>query len=535
MTVPATPASSFRRRLSAALAAVAILPVLLLAGLVLVLLSRSFERTAGARLDAAIASVEGVLSRLEATAGVRVGAVASTDLPAAGDDDLRGLAEDWGRRRDLPVLEVVSPDGTVLTSRHWPAGYGLHEQDHVYEGAPRFRREKVAQGYGAVERLAIVAEKPASVGGRAVLVRGGSFVDGAQLEEVTRLMGAAAAIYDEDARQWVAPAGSPLAAWPGGVPGASEGEITLGGESFRWRARPLARGLSLVVAVPRSAIVEVMGGVGRATVIASIVALAGALLAASRLAKRIAAPVTEELRESHERVLQAERVAAWREMARRLAHELKNPIFPIQLSIETLRRVAAEDATGRRLAELFPDASTTILDELRALRKIVDEFSQFARMPAPRPGPVDVNDVVTSVLRLYEPRAGGVEMRAELAAGLPPVAGDRDLLARAVGNLVSNALDALEGKGTLAVRTAAHDGGARIDVEDTGPGLRDEQRARLFTPYYTTKRGGTGLGLAIVQGIVSDHGGRVEVATAPGRGTSFTLYLPGDNAPRTES
>ena len=129
-------------------------------------------------------------------------------------------------------------------------------------------------------------------------------------------------------------------------------------------------------------------------------------------------------------------------------------------------------------------------------------------------------------LRLYAPRAGGVEVRTELAGDLPPVTGDRDLLARALGNLVSNALDALGGAGRLTLRTARHGDGVRIDVEDTGPGLSDEQRTRLFTPYYTTKRGGTGLGLAIVQGIVSDHGGRVEVASAPGQGTAFTLFLP---------
>jgi two-component system, NtrC family, nitrogen regulation sensor histidine kinase NtrY len=118
----------------------------------------------------------------------------------------------------------------------------------------------------------------------------------------------------------------------------------------------------------------------------------------------------------------------------------------------------------------------------------------------------------------------------DLAGDLPLVEGDRDLLARALGNLLSNALDALDGTGKLTLRTARHGGGVRIDVEDTGPGLSDEQRTRLFTPYYTTKRGGTGLGLAIVQGIVSDHGGRVEVASAPGQGTAFTLFLPGDNA-----
>jgi signal transduction histidine kinase len=112
-----------------------------------------------------------------------------------------------------------------------------------------------------------------------------------------------------------------------------------------------------------------------------------------------------------------------------------------------------------------------------------------------------------------------------LAEGLPPANVDRDLLARALGNLVANALEAMPDGGTLRVRTAAEPPGVSVQVEDTGPGLDEEQRTRLFTPYYTTKRGGTGLGLAIVQGIISDHGGRVQVESAPGR-TTFTLLLP---------
>jgi signal transduction histidine kinase len=530
--VTQTTATAFRRRLTAALIAVAVLPVLLLAGLVLVRLSRSFERDADARLASGLDAVSGVLDRMEATATAKLTAVAEEDAPAAGRSDMRPLADEWGRRRDLPMLEIVAPDGTILSSRHWPAGYGLEEQDVRHPDAPRFRVEKVAEGYGAVDRLAVVAEHGATIGDVPVLLRGGRFVDESLLDEVSRLTGTEVGISSRLIDRWIARPRSPLNQWHdarSAIGGPLEGVETLAGESFRWQARPLAEGLYLVVALPRSSTAGVLGGIGRATILAALVALAGALLAASRLARRIAAPVTEELAESRERVLQAERVAAWREMARRLAHELKNPIFPIQLSVETLRRVAEEDASGRRLAEAFPDASTTILEELRALRKIVDEFSQFARMPAPTPAAVDVNEVVDQVLRLYEPRSTGVQIRTELAPGLPPVTGDRDLLSRAIGNLVSNALDALEGRGSLSVRTAAHDGGARIDVEDTGPGLRDEQRARLFTPYYTTKRGGTGLGLAIVQGIVSDHGGRVEVTSTPGRGTAFTLYLPGDN------
>ena len=523
-----TPAGSIRGRLFAAFAAVAIPPILLLAGLVLVLLSRSFERTAAARLDSGIEAVEGWLARMEASARARVAAIALD----AGEGGVRGLAPEIGRRLELGVLEIVDADGVVLSSLHWPAGYGLREQDRAFPDAPRFRVEKAAEGYGAADRLAVVAERTAKLDGRDVVVRGGSFVDGAAVEELARLTGAAVGLRDARAGRWIAGDGSPLARWEGPPPGVAEGEAALAGERFRWKTRPLAEGLTLVVAVPRAAIAEVMGGVGRATVIASVIALAGALLAASLLSSRIAAPVVEELEDSRERVLQAERVAAWREMARRLAHELKNPIFPIQLSIETLRRVAAEDPSGEKLAALFRESSATILDELRALTKIVDEFSRFARMPAPRPAPVSVNDVVEQALALYRPRAAGVEVTTELGAGLPPVVADRDLLARALGNLVGNALDALGGAGRLAVRTSGQGSEVRVDVADTGPGLGPDQRTRLFTPYYTTKKGGTGLGLAIVQGIVSDHGGRVEVETAPGAGTTFTIFLPAaDNRP----
>jgi two-component system, NtrC family, nitrogen regulation sensor histidine kinase NtrY len=220
-------------------------------------------------------------------------------------------------------------------------------------------------------------------------------------------------------------------------------------------------------------------------------------------------------------------VAAWREMARRLAHELKNPIFPIQLSIETLRRVLdQDDGDPRRFSELFLESSETILDELRSLRKIIDEFSDFARMPRPQLARLDVNAVVSRALDLYRPRADSVAIEAALGGALPQVNGDKDQLGRALGNLISNALDAMPDGGRLAVRTAAAPGVVTVEVEDSGPGLTEDQKTRLFTPYFTTKKGGTGLGLAIVQGIVSDHGGRIQVRSEPGHGTSFTLVLP---------
>jgi nitrogen fixation/metabolism regulation signal transduction histidine kinase len=233
--------------------------------------------------------------------------------------------------------------------------------------------------------------------------------------------------------------------------------------------------------------------------------------------------------------VQAERVAAWRELARRLAHDLKNPLFPIQLSLETLRRAAEPEPTAsdaRPFRELVRASSDTMLEALRSLRTIVAEFDEFARLPRPRFEPTDLNELAEQVLALYRPRAEGVRIERQLQADLPLVPADRDLIARALGNLVANALDAMPGGGTLTVRTQAAPGHARLEVADSGPGLAEEERARAFAPYYTTKPGGTGLGLAIVQGIVADHHGRVEVHSEPGRGATFTIVLPSGGGER---
>jgi nitrogen fixation/metabolism regulation signal transduction histidine kinase len=227
-------------------------------------------------------------------------------------------------------------------------------------------------------------------------------------------------------------------------------------------------------------------------------------------------------------------VAAWREMARRLAHELKNPLFPIQVSIETLRRAAEQEhvaESSRAFSTLFEESSDTILEELRLLRGIIDEFSAFARLPRPRFAATDVNEVVQQVLALHRARAGNVEIGVDLALDLPPIPADRDLLAHALGNLVANALDAMPEGGSLRVETTRGADGVTVAVADSGPGIGEDQRARLFTPYFTTKKGGTGLGLSIAQSIVSDHGGRIDVRTAPGEGTTFRLFLPGSPRP----
>jgi len=238
--------------------------------------------------------------------------------------------------------------------------------------------------------------------------------------------------------------------------------------------------------------------------------------------------MTGQLAEQRERLIQTERVAAWRELARRLAHELKNPLFPLQITVENLRRAREQNAED--FDEIFRESTDTLLAEIQNLKTIVGRFSDFAKMPRPELHSLDVNEMVRGVTRLFEPRfiaPGEPKITTELHLDekLPLIQADSVLLHRAIGNLVLNAIDAMPHGGKLTLRTMTHDGGVRLEISDTGAGLTREECERLFTPYYTTKLHGTGLGLAIVQSVVSDHGGRISVSSEPGRGTTFRIEL----------
>lgn len=238
--------------------------------------------------------------------------------------------------------------------------------------------------------------------------------------------------------------------------------------------------------------------------------------------------MTGQLAEQRERLIQTERVAAWRELARRLAHELKNPLFPLQITVENLQRARRQNAND--FDEIFRESTDTLLAEIQNLKTIVNRFSDFAKMPRPELHSLDVNEMVHGVTRLFEPRfiaPGEPKITTELHLDekLPVIQADSTLLHRAIGNLVLNAIDAMPNGGKLTLRTMAHDGGVRLEISDTGAGLTREECERLFTPYYTTKLHGTGLGLAIVQSVVSDHGGRISVMSEPGRGTTFRIEL----------
>jgi two-component system nitrogen regulation sensor histidine kinase NtrY len=225
-------------------------------------------------------------------------------------------------------------------------------------------------------------------------------------------------------------------------------------------------------------------------------------------------------------LIRAQKAAAWREVARRLAHEIKNPLTPIQLCAERLRRhfAGAPDATRA----LVDECTTTIVGEVESLKGLVDEFSQFARMPAPRAVPTDLHALLDDTLSLYRGLFTDVRLQWVLAPDVPEISVDPEQLRRVVINLVDNAIEATDRAGTIELSTH-HDPASRIVrivVADDGPGIPAAERDKLFLPYYSTKHRGSGLGLAIVRRIVAEHGGSIEVRDNMPRGTRFEIELP---------
>ena len=239
--------------------------------------------------------------------------------------------------------------------------------------------------------------------------------------------------------------------------------------------------------------------------------------------------MTAELLAQKERLIQAERVAAWRELARRLAHELKNPLFPLQLTMENL--VRARQQTPDQFDEVFLESSRTLLAEIANLKGIISKFSDFSKMPQPQLRPVQINEVIRGLAQLFQsqlkaPERAKIGCELLLDADLQPVAADAELLHRAISNLILNAIEAMPQGGTMTLRTRDDGDKVFIEVADTGAGLTPDQCECIFTPYFTSKTHGTGLGLAIVQSIVSDHKGRIRVESEPGRGATFVIELP---------
>ena len=255
--------------------------------------------------------------------------------------------------------------------------------------------------------------------------------------------------------------------------------------------------------------------------------------------------MTGELVAQRDRLVQTERVAAWRELARRLAHELKNPLFPLQLTVENLIR--GRELPAAEFDEVFRESTQTLGMEIANLKTIIGRFSDFSRMPKPQLERIDANEALRRVAQLYfRPAARGeqepsenlspafkIKCMLEIASDPLFIHVDPELLHRALSNLVLNAMDAMPQGGTLTLSAQPKGKAVELRVADTGEGLTPEECERLFTPYYTTKQHGTGLGLAIVQSVVADHQGGIAVESRVGGGATFVITLP--RADGTES
>ncbi len=242
--------------------------------------------------------------------------------------------------------------------------------------------------------------------------------------------------------------------------------------------------------------------------------------------------MTVSLKKENERRLSAERIAAWQDVARTMAHEIKNPLWPIQLSIRSLKR--AYESKSDDFNKIFTECTDTIIEEVESLRRIVDEFSNFARMPKAQLKPEDINDIIKDTLALYKSLPEGIDITTNFYDNIPMVMADKEQLSRAFINIINNAIQAMPNGGSLTIATSVSQSPesinspsvVKITFSDTGIGISSEIKDKIFQPYVTTKEDGTGLGMAVVARIINEHNGKIEFESQQNVGTIFTISLP---------
>lgn len=538
------------------------------------------------------AEVAGAVDRLASSEHARAMAF---ELTQSGDSapyltEAQTMAQD----AQLDFLEIVGPDGNVVSSAQWPARFGYPEPAAAEPAQGTFlKREDLPDGSTALGLFAVRAIGGASP---AVKLVGGERLDQGFLADLPVAPGMTIGLYSEAS---AAPAQSTsevqsafdparLAGPSGTVASAARyqalidaarrsGEQTNGvvnltdqrENSLNATAIPLKNQAGdvmavLIVAISRAGMVEAQqhiraiaygvaaGGIFLAIVFSLWVAarVSRPIEELARAAEEVASGnwgthvpsrgrdevsvlarsfnhMTDQLTSQRERLVQSERVAAWRELARRLAHELKNPLFPLQLTVENLVRARA--LPEEEFDEIFRESTATLGAEIANLKTIIGRFSDFSKMPKPELERMDARDAINRVHALYantSQSAAEINFALDVSPEPMPIDADTELLHRALSNLVLNAIDAMPDGGTLTLAAHPKGEGVELRVADTGEGLTPEECERLFTPYYTTKQHGTGLGLAIVQSVVADHAGTITVEGAPGGGAAFIITLP---------
>ncbi|HEY3628664.1 MAG TPA: ATP-binding protein [Terracidiphilus sp.] len=539
------------------------------------------------------AEVSAALERLAASEHVRTMAF---EIVQSGDTaPYLTQAQALAPQAQLDFLEIVGPDGNVISSAQWPARFGYPEPAAAQTAQPAFlKREDLPDGSTALGLFAVRAVRGAEP---AVNLVGGRRLDQTFLADLPVAPGMQVYLYADAGTATTSATLQPPATSPAFDPRhlvASNGEVLAAGkyqaiistaihsgrqtsailyltsrreDSVYATAIPLKNDTGAVLAVLTVVLsrAEMVAAQQHIRSISYSVATAGILLSIVMslwIAARVSRPIeqlaraagevaagnwqtevpdtgrdelgvlarsfnhmTSELSSQRDRLLQTERVAAWRELARRLAHELKNPLFPLQLTVENLSR--ARQLPAEEFDEVFRESTHTLTMEIANLKTIIGRFSDFSKMPRPELEHIDARDVIERVRSLYAAGAqNGMRFEVDVAQEPMTLDADPELLHRALSNLVLNAQDAMPAGGVLTLSAKPAGDQVEIRVSDTGPGLTPEECERLFTPYYTTRQHGTGLGLAIVQSVIADHKGKIAVESRAGEGATFIITLP---------
>jgi len=577
-------------RLTWALVVAALGPMLIVVGATLLRTEKRAEQDAASRLDAATQQANTLFDRYrdEAMAGLEESATDLSwkffDLDAllgkgsaprgegteAAHDPQSGrgaaatgpleIARTLAERRGLDYLEILDGEGRILSNSRMDAQEGLPSGlAGLPETGSEVRSVPVPAGLPSPDAPgpeAIVGRRNVSLANAPLSVVGARFLDHRLVDEIAAITGGPAFLVD--------PAGAvAVRAAPGGAEEDPVDRISADipvGDGWRLRvtapaadagrARRELGGIVLGIAPFALATALILGILLAQGVSRPIRALASR---AEEISAREAAPIRlhpdvdevrrltlafdqmlDALARSEQQRVSAERIAAWQEVAKRIAHEVKNPLSPIKLAVENLLRTRQKAPADFDRA--LDEESATILEEVESLRRLVDEFSQFARLPAPQLAECDPRAIVESAIALVGPRieARGVAVEVDSAAAPVTIRADAEQIGRALKNVLLNALDAMETAPDPRLRlvlsqTQASGGGVlTIDVHDTGAGIDPSALKRIFEPYFTTRgdRGGAGLGMAITHRIVFEHGGTIQAASLPGRGTMITIRLP---------
>jgi signal transduction histidine kinase len=465
-------------------------------------------------------------------------------------------------------LKVLAEDGSVLSSGHWPASLGALDpglSDYLASPSGSSLREEPLPFGSAV---ALQRWRRGSWHGQDAIFVAGLGLGGAALEKLRVLQRVDLLILEDRHSGLREVAAAADLALPHDlsvatvdsldalllrshvlpIPGSSavlligrgRAEILAAQRGIR-QVLILVGGASSLIALllglllarnlanPVEALAETAGRLARGDLDARVAPGKSRVLEVERLVEAFN-QMADEIQQSQTQLVQAERVAAWREIARGLAHELKNPLTPILGAMDVIRKARSLDRDD--FDEILDEQARAVVEEVMRLKELADEFARFARLPDPKPEPLNLPELLDSAVALYSSVDDTLRIVRDYAPSTPIIEADRSQLQTVITNLVKNALEAMGSSGTLVLAlapTELGDGraGVELRIGDSGPGVPEDVRDKLFTPYFTTKGSrGTGLGLALSHRILIEHGGSISVGTSTEGGAEFTLRLP---------